>query len=91
MKVLAGGRGFVEPGVAARFEIKSTGAGLVSVKVFDRNGSLVREMSRYSGGGIEVMGWDGVDSAGRNAVSGVYLAVINGPGVQARERVALLR
>jgi hypothetical protein len=91
VKVLAGGRGFVEPGVAARFEVRPAGSGLVSLKVFDRNGTLVREVSRYTGGGIEVMGWDGVDAGGRQAVSGVYLAVITGPGVQARERVALLR
>jgi len=89
--VLAGGRGFVEPGVAARFEIKPVGNGLMSLKIYDRNGLLVREVSRYTGGGIEVMGWDGLDAGGRSAVSGVYLAVITGPGIQARERVALLR
>lgn len=88
--VLAGGRGFVEPGVAARFEVRPAGSGLVSLKVYDRNGILVRDISRYTGGGIEVMGWDGMDEAGRAAGTGVYLAVITGPGVQARERVALL-
>jgi len=89
--VTTGERGFVEPGQVARFEVIPGGAGKVTLRIYDRNGSPLREITRYSGGNPETMGWDGTDSGGRRVAPGVYLATIEGPGIQMRERIAVAR
>jgi len=93
VSITAGIRGYVEPGrgQVATIDVIPSGSGQIAVRVFDRNGTLVREIKRYSGGSREVIYWDGTDGAGMAVAPGTYLMVVEGPGVQAKERIAVVR
>ncbi len=67
-------------------------AGDVSLRVYDLNGRMVRELvngpqsaTRYQ---VE---WDGRDDAGRSLASGVYFYQLKGPGIQETRRMVLAK
>ncbi len=91
--VKAGSRGYVEPGSgSARIEVYAMESGQVSVRVYNRSGQVVRELFSYATDkGIVEFTWDGLTSAGSPAAPGVYLLVVDGPGVHAKEKLAVVR
>lgn len=67
-------------------------AGKVSITVFDVTGRQVKAL--YSGqqtSGSHQLTWDGVDDAGRNVSSGVYIVRMKAGDFQAREKVTIIR
>jgi len=67
--------------------------GRVSLRIFDVRGRLVRDLvpnvQRPSGHSSVL--WDGRTQTGREAASGVYFAIFRANGVNASERLVLLR
>ncbi len=74
-----------------RIDVAPLAAGWVTVRIFDRGGTLVRELHRYVDGTADALAWDGTDSAGRIAATGVYLVTVEGAGIRTKERVVLVR
>ncbi len=92
VEIAGGERGYVESGKALTVEVSSRQAGPVSVAVYDRNGGKVWETSRYAGAGtLEFIVWDGKSLTGSPVPPGVYLVLVEGPGVLAKKKVAVVR
>ncbi len=66
--------------------------GLVSIRIFDVNGRLVRTLAdREFPAGIHTVAWDGRSQAGGEAASGVYFYQASLPDQTIRRRMVLLR
>ena len=92
--VKAGSRGYVQPGSGADalIQVGATDSGQVSLRVYNRQGMVVRELFSYATGeGIVEFTWDGTSSSGAAVTPGVYLVVVDGPGVHAKEKLAVVR
>lgn len=92
--VRGGDSGYLKPGSGspARIEVGATDSGQVSVRIYDRRGAMVREMFAYaSGEGTVVFTWDGMLASGSPAAPGIYMAVAEGAGVHAKEKLAVIR
>lgn len=64
----------------------------VLLRIVDLNGRLVREIESASlGAGPNSIRWDGKDSRGRAASSGIYFAIVRAGSDEARARITLLR
>lgn len=88
LSLLGGGESVRDRAVIA---VRATGAGEVSARLYDRAGRLVREFSGIGSAGRPVIfEWDGRDRAGRDVAPGIYSVLISGPGVKARERIAVV-
>ncbi len=74
-----------------QFDVPSEG-GNVTLGVYDVTGRLVRllEQGRV-GGGARSVRWDGTDSSGRHAPSGVYFCRLQGVGTSQARKMVLLR
>ncbi len=75
-------------------EIKFTLAesGPVSLKVFDAQGRLVREIGDgHYGAGQHAVIWNGMDSQGQSVASGVYLYRLEAAGKQLSRRMLLIK
>ena len=69
-----------------------TSAGSLSVKVFTQTGALVRTV--YSGAvpaGKGTLEWDGTNSTGGKAASGIYFVKIKGPGLDKIVKIGVVR
>lgn len=94
LKVTGGSRGYIQPGAGepASIAVMPSEGGFIAVRIFDRQGTLVRDLSGYAGGGRpEVFKWNGTDSAGVPVAAGIYLVTVDGPGVRAKDRIAVVR
>ena len=75
-------------GGSARMQLSLPAGGNASVAIYDARGARIRDLhSGYMNSGSNVMVWDGRDSHGRNASSGVYFVrvlaegqALTGPG-----------
>lgn len=66
--------------------------GNVSVKVYDTKGRVIKVLyNGYSAAGLKTISWDGTDSGGSGAPSGVYLIRIKAPGIEQQKKVVLVR
>jgi hypothetical protein len=64
----------------------------VTVSVFDVRGALVRTIARAPyGAGRHTVGWDGRDSAGRDAAPGIYFARVQAAGEQVARKIQRVR
>lgn len=78
------------PSVTIRFE--PAVAGRMALRVFGSDGSLVAVLAdRHFEPGPQQVVWDGRDSRGRPAASGVYHAVLAAPGARQALKLVLLR
>lgn len=67
-------------------------AGDVELRLFDPRGRLVRTLVQGAlPAGVHQVVWDGLDAAGRDAASGVYLVRLETAAGQASARMSLLR
>lgn len=83
------------PGGASRaslsFRAPGGAGGVLTLRVCDVSGRVVREVRIATASGFGVVAWDGRDSSGRNVPSGIYYLHLTGPGLDAARRVALVR
>ncbi len=80
------------PSTRIQFELRGAGARGVSLCLFDVRGRLVRTLvDAPLGPGFHAVAWTGNDDQGRAAPSGVYVARLRGPGLDARTRLVLVR
>jgi len=73
-----------------KYEVQSSGA--LSVKVYTQAGTLVRTV--YDGpvpAGKGTLEWDGTNSNGGKAASGIYFVKTKGPGVNKIVKIAVVR
>ena len=80
------------PATRLQFELHGAGARAVSLQVFDARGRLVRTLvdAPLDPGTHDVV-WQGTDRRGVAVPSGVYVAHLRGPGLDARARLVLIR
>jgi len=79
-------------GDAAIIKYSVTGAGNLTVKVYTQSGSLVKTV--YSGpvtAGKGTVDWDGKNSSGGKAASGIYFVKTKGPGLDKVVKIAVVR
>jgi hypothetical protein len=77
---------------STQIELSAPGRGHVTVRIYDLCGALVTTL--FDGEvvpGRSVMVWNGSDSRGAAAASGVYLCRVNGFGKQVSRKLALVR
>ena len=68
----------------ARIRTSAPRSGLVTLRVFDVRGRLVRSDERWLGAGPQELAWESVDGTGRSLASGSYLLTLEGSdGVRA--------
>ncbi len=77
------------PRVSLQFSLPQ--AGQVQVDVYDVRGRRVARLGGQYAAGDHAVNWDGVDTQGRAAPSGVYLARVQAPGFEARTKLLLAR
>ena len=77
-------------GAIIKYEAQSSGG--LSVKVYTQTGTLVKTV--YDGGipaGKGTVEWDGTNSAGGKAASGIYFVKTKGPGIDKIVKIAVIR
>jgi Zn-dependent metalloprotease len=79
----------------ALFRYSVSGSGTVSIKIYTQSGALVKTLSDpVSCGGAACTGskeWDGTNSNGGKAASGIYFVKVKGPGLNKLVKVAVVR
>lgn len=66
--------------------------GQASIRIYDARGALVKTIrDGWMNGGAHSVLWDGTDSGGRRAASGVYFCVLAHGGEQQTRKLVLLR
>ncbi len=94
VKIVGGIRGYIEPrrGEMANILVRPTGSGVISVRIYNLRGDLVRTLTASAAGGrTEVLHWDANDDAGRPVPAGVYPVFIEAPGIRYTDKLAVLR
>jgi hypothetical protein len=77
---------------SVRFTFSLPAAGVYKLEIFDASGRLVaRPLDRLMPEGPNAVAWNGTDTEGRRAPSGVYFGRLSGPAGAARRQFVLLR
>jgi len=80
------------PSTSIQFELRGAGVRGVSLRLFDVRGRIVRTLvDAPFGPGFHAVPWTGTDDRGASVPSGVYVARLLGPGINARTRLVLVR
>jgi hypothetical protein len=78
------------PATTVHFELAREGR--VVVRVYDLSGRLIRTLADgMRPAGTQAVAWDGIDSEGRSASSGVYLVRFAADGVEQSAKVTLVK
>jgi len=94
VKIVGGIRGYLDPkrGEQSTILVRATGIGEIVVRIYDQRGVLIRKITKATGGGhTEVLHWDGKDTSGSFVAPGIYPIFIEGPGIRARDKLAVMR
>ena len=94
VKVVGGIRGYLDPkrGEKSTILVRPTGAGVIHLRIYNQAGQLISETTKNTTGGhTEVLHWDGTDSNGLTVPTGIYPIVVDGPGVNATDKLAVVR
>jgi len=94
VKIVGGIRGYIDPkrGEQAVIQVRPTGPGTIRVRIYNEQGVLIKEITQEtSGRGVEPLHWNGTDSSGAQVPPGLYPVIIEGPGVKAKDKLAVLR
>jgi len=79
-------------GGRATIKCDTLSAGTISVKVYTQSGSLVKTLwDGPAGAGMHDFDWDGTNSTGGKAASGIYFVKTKGPGLNKVVKVAVVR
>jgi len=93
VKVQGGENGYVNPlkGEVAKIHFWPDGAGTVNVNIFDLIGLLVWEKSMDVSGASDSIEWNCRNNENDLVASGIYLVFVQGPGIKATKKVAVLK
>jgi len=93
VRIQGGENGYVNPlkGEVARIHFWPSGPGTVNVEIFDLIGLLVWEKSKDVSGAQDVIEWDCRNDKNDVVASGIYLVYIEGPGIKATKKAAVLK
>ena len=73
-----------------KYELQTGGA--LSIKVYTQAGTLVKTVyERTAPAGKGTLNWDGTNSSGTKAASGIYYVKAKGPGLDKIEKIAIVR
>lgn len=82
----------MRPGTAgAVLHYAVTQSGPVQVRIFDRNGTLIRTFNRFAAPGRYEEIWDGRQENGSPAASGIYVVHFRGVGLNTRSKIAVIK
>jgi hypothetical protein len=93
VKIQGGEKGYVNPlkGEVAKIHLKPIGTGTVNVKIFTLRGLLVWEESKEVSGLQDFIEWDCRNTENSVVASGIYVVYVEGPGIKATKKVAILK
>ncbi len=76
-------------GTILRYDLPSTGTGHVVIRIYNLSGELVRTLDEgtQTGGRTYYSTWDGKNKSGDKVASGVYFAIFDVPGQDAKDHV----
>ena len=92
VRIQGGEKGYVNPGKGeeAKIHFQPNGAGTVKVKIFTLRGLLVWEKSKSVFGYQDFIEWNCRNKENDVVASGVYAVYVEGPGIKATKKVAIL-
>jgi hypothetical protein len=93
VRIQGGENGYINPlkGEVARIHFWPSGPGTVNVEIFDLIGLLVWEKSKDVSGAQDVIEWDCRNDKNDVVASGIYLVYVEGPGIKATKKAAVLK
>jgi len=93
VKIQGGEKGYVNPkkGEKAKIHFQPDGSGTVSVKIYTLRGLLVWEGSKSVSGYQDFIEWDCRNDENDVVASGIYVVYVEGPGIKATKKVAILK
>jgi len=93
VKIQGGENGYVNPlkGEVAKIHFWPASAGTVNVEIFDLIGLLVWEKSKDVSGASDSIEWNCRNNENDLVASGIYLVFVQGPGIKATKKVAVLK
>jgi len=93
VKIQGGKNGYVNPlkGEIARIHFWPSGPGTVDVEIFDLIGLFIWEKSKGVSGAQDVIEWDCRNDKNDVVASGIYLVYVEGPGIKAMKKLAVLK
>ncbi|MBA7506538.1 hypothetical protein ES706_05229 [subsurface metagenome] len=93
VKIRGGEKGYVNPlkGEVAKINFQPSGEGTVNVKIFTLRGLLVWEKSKNVSGVQDFIEWDCSNKENDVVASGIYIVYVEGPGIKATKKVAVLK
>ena len=72
-----------------KYELQS--AGNLSLKLYTQTGALVKTLYDGPASGKGTVDWDGTNSSGGKAASGIYFLRAIGPGINKTDKIAIIR
>ena len=93
VKIQGGRRGYVNPkrNEKAKIHFQPSGAGRVNVKIYTLRGLLVWEGTKSVSGVQDLIEWNGRNKENKVVASGIYVVYVEGPGIKATQKVAILK
>jgi len=93
VKIQGGENGYVNPlkGEVAKIHFEPSESGTVNVKIFTLIGLLVWEKSKDVSPVQDFIEWDCRNTENDVVASGIYLVYVQGPGIKATKKVAVLK
>ena len=93
VKIQGGENGYVNPlkGEKAKIHFEPSGPGTVNVKIFTLIGLLVWEKSKDVSPVQDFIEWNCRNTENDVVASGIYVVYVEGPGIKATKKVAILK
>lgn len=93
VKIQGGEKGYVNPrkNEKAKIHFQPSGAGRVNVKIYTLRGLLVWEGSKSVSGYQDFIEWNCKNKENDVVASGIYVVYVEGPGIKATKKVAILK
>ena len=82
----------ISGGSSALIKCELQASGSLAIKVYTQTGARVKTVYGGPGSsGKSTYGWDGTNSTGGKAASGIYFVKIKGPGLDKLDKIAVVR
>jgi len=93
VKIQGGEKGYVNPkkGEVAKIHFQPNASGTVNVKIYTLRGLLVWEKSKSVSEYQDFIEWDCRNEKNDLVASGIYAVYVEGPGIEATKKVAILK
>jgi len=93
VKIQGGEKGYVNPrkNEKAKIHFQPSGAGRVNVKIYTLRGLLVWEGTKSVSGYQDFIEWNCKNKENDVVASGIYVVYVEGPGIKATKKVAILK